>query len=83
MPQSSIDQLRMNYRDDVSYTLSRIKSRCPSCYVALAGPEMIGEGPLFPVRLTPLNIPPPPPSLPPNTSSCLLTTCQYTLSYTL
>ena len=49
MAQSSIDQLRMNYRDDVSYTLSRIKTRCPLCYIALAGPEMIGEGPLFPV----------------------------------
>ena len=72
MPQSSINLLRMNYREDVRYTLSRIKTRCPSCYIALAGPEMIGEGPLFPVRTTPSILP-----------CCTLTTSQYSLSCTI
>jgi hypothetical protein len=50
MPRTSVGILRTNYRADVEYALNRIKARCPDCYLALAGPEMIGEGPLFPVR---------------------------------
>ena len=35
---------------NLNATLTTIFVRCPTCFVAVAGPALLGEGPLFPPR---------------------------------
>lgn len=48
-PRSTPDStLQAAFTANLNATLTTIFVRCPTCYVAVAGPGLLGEGPLFP-----------------------------------
>jgi lysophospholipase L1-like esterase len=46
-PQIDVDAVQSQYIQDVTYVVSTIQQRFPGIFIALGGPMVMGEGPLF------------------------------------